>query len=155
MNDEQYLSADSDPNVRNLYKLHSVLVHSGGLNGGHYYVYVQPFGEEHAEKWYKFDDERVTCVPQTEAIEGSWGDDSADVSSAYMLVYVRESAMRELNCERNEAHLYTVMKVATVADLAKQIGVEGQCFDLVNHELVSRFRVKKEETVADLKASIV
>jgi len=197
MNDEQYLSADSDPNVRNLYKLHSVLVHSGGLNGGHYYVYVQPFGEEHAEKWYKFDDERVTCVPQTEAIEGSWGDDSADVrphgnqyyrggggpkvSSAYMLVYVRESAMRELNCEvtdadivphlraqlerehvekiqkckeRNEAHLYTVMKVATVADLAKQIGVEGQCFDLVNHELVSRFRVKKEETVADLKAML-
>lgn len=199
VDDRKYLTADSDPNVRNLYKLHSVLVHSGGLNGGHYFVYVQPFGSEHTNRWYKFDDERVTCVPASEAIEGSWGDDATaeqrpgqlhagmqgyyrggggpKVSSAYMLVYIRESAIRELNCEvtdkdivphlraqleheqldkqrkrkeRNEAHLYTLIKVATSDDLQKQVG-EGKWFDLVDHEAAHRFRVKKEETVADMK----
>ena len=28
--------------VRNKYLLHSVLVHSGGVNGGHYYAYIRP-----------------------------------------------------------------------------------------------------------------
>ncbi|KAG8470588.1 hypothetical protein KFE25_009009 [Diacronema lutheri] len=193
----KYLTADSDPNVRNLYKLHSVLVHSGGLNGGHYYVYVQPFGGEHTNRWYKFDDDRVTCVPPAEAIEGSWGDDAVaelrpgqmqgyyraggpKVSSAYMLVYIRDSAVRELDCEvtdadivphlraqlqrelldkqrkrkeRNEAHLYTLVKVATNSDLAKQIS-DGRWFDLLDHEAAPRFRVKKEETVADMKAML-
>lgn len=201
----KYLTADSDPNVRNLYKLHSVLVHSGGINGGHYFVFVQPFGGEHAGRWYRFDDERVSCVSAAEAIDGSYGDDAeagpqrhgplnagahgyyrgaaaaAKASSAYMLVYIRESAVHELNVdvtdadivphlraqlereeadkqrrrkEQNEAHLYTLVKVATADDLARQIGAGGRWFDLVDHEAAHRFRVKKEETVADMKQTL-
>ena len=44
--------------MRNLYKLHSVLVHSGGVHGGHYYAYIQP----DRKRWLKFDDERVGCL---------------------------------------------------------------------------------------------
>ena len=43
--------------VRNLYKLHSVLVHSGGVHGGHYYAYIRPA----TKQWLKFDDEKVSC----------------------------------------------------------------------------------------------
>jgi hypothetical protein len=34
----------SDRSVRNLYKLHSVLVHSGEAQGGHYYAFIRPDG---------------------------------------------------------------------------------------------------------------
>ena len=50
----KYLSPDADRRVRNLYTLHSVLVHN---NGGHYYAFIRP---TLSDPWYKFDDERVT-----------------------------------------------------------------------------------------------
>lgn len=53
--DGKYLSENADRSVRNLYKLHSVLVHSGGVHGGHYYAFIEPDGKQ----WLKFDDERV------------------------------------------------------------------------------------------------
>lgn len=52
--DGKYLSPGADRSVRNLYRLHSVLVHSGGVHGGHYYAYIRP-----STKWLKFDDEKV------------------------------------------------------------------------------------------------
>lgn len=55
----KYLSPSADRSVRNRYLLHSVLVHSGGVHGGHYYAFIRPDLDEYAQ-WYKFDDERVT-----------------------------------------------------------------------------------------------
>ena len=40
--DGKYLTPDADRSVRNKYLLHSVLVHSGGVNGGHYYAFIRP-----------------------------------------------------------------------------------------------------------------
>ena len=37
----KYLTVDADKSVRNLYQLHSVLVHSGGVHGGHYYAFIR------------------------------------------------------------------------------------------------------------------
>ena len=54
--DGKFLAPDADRNVRNLYKLHSVLVHSGGVHGGHYYAYIRPA----TQQWLKFDHEKVT-----------------------------------------------------------------------------------------------
>merc|ERR1719238_2033653 len=68
--DRKYFTADSDPNVKNVYRLHSVLVHSGGMNGGHYYAFIRPLG---MEQWYRFDDERVTKVKEKEAVEYQFG----------------------------------------------------------------------------------
>ena len=52
------LSDNADRSVRNLYALHSVLVHSGGVHGGHYYAFIRPDGK----RWLKFDDEKVRCA---------------------------------------------------------------------------------------------
>ena len=54
----KYLASSADRGVRNLYKLHSVCVHSGGVHGGHYYCYIRPDGQ----KWLKFDDEKVQML---------------------------------------------------------------------------------------------
>jgi ubiquitin carboxyl-terminal hydrolase 7 len=63
---------DGHDHVRNVYHLHSVLVHSGGIHGGHYYAYIRPML---GEQWYKFDDERVTKEPVKRAIEDQFGGD--------------------------------------------------------------------------------
>lgn len=59
----------ADRSVRNLYKLHSVLVHSGGLHGGHYYAFIRPDGS----RWLKFDDTSVTL--EDDAKVRGWGCD--------------------------------------------------------------------------------
>ena len=56
--DGKYLSADADRSTRNKYKLHSVLVHSGGTHGGHYYAFSRPDGKQ----WLKFEDEHVRNI---------------------------------------------------------------------------------------------
>ncbi|XP_004502025.1 ubiquitin C-terminal hydrolase 13-like isoform X2 [Cicer arietinum] len=66
----KYLSPDADRSVRNLYTLHSVLVHSGGVHGGHYYAFIRP---TLSEQWYKFDDERVTKEDNKRALEEQYG----------------------------------------------------------------------------------
>lgn len=275
-----YFSQEADPAVRNQYRLQSVLVHSGGPNGGHYYAFIRPLT---SEQWYRFDDERVTkvapdlerppifgetppylerpphtwrdtpylerrpplkrrpplrrphwrpscvCPPllltglahlkpqkrrarlkchrltrhthvppspqvkEKEAVEGQFGGTDVQglpghtpqwkmpkISNAYMLVYVRESAIPEINVdasgediaehlrrtlekeheekarkkqERLEAHLYTVARVALPTDLAAEIGVE-RFFDLVSHDKVASLRIKKEHTLLHLKQEL-
>ncbi len=60
--ERKYMSSNADPNVRNLYRLHSVLVHSGGVHGGHYFAFIRPTGDT----YLKFDDEKVPA-PQSMA----------------------------------------------------------------------------------------
>nr|GEW83034.1 ubiquitin carboxyl-terminal hydrolase 12 [Tanacetum cinerariifolium] len=55
--DGKYLSPQADKSVQNLYTLHNIMVHSGGVHGGYYYAYIRP---TLFDKWFKFDDERVT-----------------------------------------------------------------------------------------------
>jgi len=188
--DRKFFTQEADPTVVNKYRLQSVLVHSGGLNGGHYYAFIRPLA---SEQWYRFDDERVTKVKEKEAVEGQFGGTDHQqhpghtpqwkmpkISNAYMLVYVRESAIPEINVdasaedisphlrrtlekeqeekmrkkkERLEAHLYTVVRVATNADLRAEIGSE-RFFDLVSHEKVASLRIKKEHTLLQLKQEI-
>jgi len=73
--DGKWLSENADRNVRNLYKLHSVLVHSGGVHGGHYYAYIQP----DRKRWLKFDDERVMPQFTVLVLRTSHGSEVPDV----------------------------------------------------------------------------
>ncbi|XP_026444313.1 ubiquitin carboxyl-terminal hydrolase 13-like [Papaver somniferum] len=164
--DGKYLSPDADKSVRNLYTLHGVLVHSGGVHGGHYYAFIRP---TLSEQWFKFDDKRVTKEDIKRVLEEQYGGE-AKYLNAYMLVYIRESDRDEIMCnvdekdiaehlrirlkkeadekahkkkEKAEAHLYTLIKVARNEDLSKQIGTDT-CFDLVDHHKVCSFRIKKQ-----------
>ncbi|MCO5571925.1 hypothetical protein L7F22_025676 [Adiantum nelumboides] len=111
----KYLSPDADRSVRNLYTLHSVLVHSGGVHGGHYYAFIRP---TLSEQWYKFDDERVTKEKPKTALEEQYGGEEelpqtnpgfnntpfkfTKYSNAYMLVYIRESDKEKITCNVDE-----------------------------------------------------
>ncbi|XP_071724792.1 ubiquitin C-terminal hydrolase 12-like isoform X2 [Rutidosis leptorrhynchoides] len=111
----KYLSPDADRSVRNLYTLHSVLVHSGGVHGGHYYAFIRP---TLSDQWYKFDDERVTKEDMKRALEEQYGGEEelpptnpgfnntpfkfTKYSNAYMLVYIRESDKDKIICNVDE-----------------------------------------------------
>lgn len=84
-----------------------MLVHSGDVHGGHYFVLIKPHPES---RWFKFDDDRVTPVTDREVLEDNYGGELLTngvpqkgakggmkrFTNAYMLVYVRESAAPEI-----------------------------------------------------------
>lgn len=43
----------------NVYELHSILVHSGSINSGHYYGFMRP---KEDGRWFKFNDDLVTEI---------------------------------------------------------------------------------------------
>ncbi|XP_077245222.1 ubiquitin C-terminal hydrolase 12-like isoform X3 [Tasmannia lanceolata] len=113
--DHKYLSPEADTRVRNLYTLHSVLVHSGGVHGGHYYAFIRP---TMSDLWLKFDDERVTKEDMKRALEEQYGGEEefpqtnpgfhttplkfTKYSNAYMLVYIRDSDKEKIICNVDE-----------------------------------------------------
>ncbi|KAK6156222.1 hypothetical protein DH2020_010470 [Rehmannia glutinosa] len=120
----KYLSPDADRSVRNLYTLHSVLVHSGGVHGGHYYAYIRP---TLSDQWFKFDDERVTKEDMKRALEEQYGGEEelpqtnpgfnnspfkfTKYSNAYMLVYIRESDKEKIICNVDEKDIAEHLRI--------------------------------------------
>ena len=106
---DEFLSAGADRSQPWIYKLHGVFVHSGDLRGGRYWALIKPDREA---RWLKFDDDRVTPVTDKEVIEENYGGETLKgmppdlqgnqdratkrFTNAYMLVYIRESAMDEV-----------------------------------------------------------
>ncbi|KAL0368371.1 UNVERIFIED_CONTAM: Ubiquitin carboxyl-terminal hydrolase 13 [Sesamum calycinum] len=118
----KYLSPEANRRVRNLYTLHSVFVHSGGVHGGHYYTFIRP---TLSNQWYKFDDERVTKEDITKALDELYGGEEEHVmmtnldnatfkftrqTNAYMLVYIRESDKDKILCDIDERDMSQHLK---------------------------------------------
>jgi len=98
------------------YTLHSVVVHSGDVNAGHYVAHVRPTLAVDEEKWVKFDDEVVTFCNEYSAMQENFGGVDTVINnyfvdpkdkdrsyhcpprthSAYILVYVRTELIQQL-----------------------------------------------------------
>ena len=203
----KYLVAGADRSKPCKYLLHSVLVHSGGVHGGHYYAFIRPDcgvksvtpgGEADAGQWFKFDDERVTREEESEAVDQQFGGDGsppvtapthqpflsklAKFSNAYMLVYVREADIASVLCpvtkqdiaqhlhervkraaeekarikrEREEAHLYSLVRFSRVDDMIAQVGRPNSIlFDLLDSSKVTPRRVLKATTLVEYREEL-
>ena len=190
-----YLSASADKSTSNKYKLLAVLVHSGGVHGGHYFAFIRPDGKH----WLKFDDDIVSVADDIKAVNENYGGDSHfqdaapqgfgaaplsqmnKASNAYMLVYVRESEWDTVMCsvteedigahvrarleaeqqekerkrkERAEAHLYTLVRVATDEDMRSQIG-RSTFFDLVDFDKVElQLKLSKKMKFSEVEREV-
>ncbi|RCH84208.1 hypothetical protein CU097_006643 [Rhizopus azygosporus] len=102
----EYCSAPSNDPGEHIYVLHGVLVHSGDIDGGHYFALLKP---QKDSKWFRFDDDRVTPVTLREVFEDNYGDDDHDdeirctsakalkkFTNAYMLVYFQKNKLDEI-----------------------------------------------------------
>uniref|UniRef100_A0A453K4B4 ubiquitinyl hydrolase 1 n=1 Tax=Aegilops tauschii subsp. strangulata TaxID=200361 RepID=A0A453K4B4_AEGTS len=101
-----------------------VLVHSGGVHGGHYYAFIRP---TLSDQWYKFDDERVTKEDTKKALEEQYGGEEelpqvnpgfnntpfkfTKYSNAYMLVYIRESDKEKIMCNVDEKDIAEHLRI--------------------------------------------
>mmetsp|Transcript_16387 Transcript_16387/g.24446 ORF Transcript_16387/g.24446 Transcript_16387/m.24446 type:complete len:1229 (-) Transcript_16387:30-3716(-) len=166
----QYLPKDSKDS--GIYHLHAILVHTGGMGGGHYYAYARP---STAPSWYLFDDCHVTESTEKEAIEDNWGGVEERTyrrfgqaftwhhersANAYMLVYVRETEAHLFMNDTGataigkhlhavaEEHLYINLPVAVDADLFAH---ESTRFNLVSTKKVRRVRIKYTKSIVELK----
>lgn len=79
------------------------------MHGGHYFALIKP---DRDTRWLKFDDDRVTPVTDKEVLEENYGGEALNgllpppqrnqvramkrFTNAYMLVYIRESAIDEV-----------------------------------------------------------
>lgn len=105
----EFLDDSADKTQSWVYKLHGVLVHSGDLHGGHYFALIKP---DRDTRWLKYDDDRVTPVTDREVLEENYGGEMSNglvsnqqrnqvrqlkrFTNAYMLVYIRESAIDDV-----------------------------------------------------------
>lgn len=111
-----YLDDEISEDVKNQnwnYKLHGVLVHQGSISNGHYYAMIKP--NSNNDTWLRFDDDKVWKATKTQVFQENFG--AAELpseilskmsrpeqneylirraTSAYMLVYYRESELEEI-----------------------------------------------------------
>ncbi|OHS94902.1 hypothetical protein TRFO_10849 [Tritrichomonas foetus] len=107
-----------DKETPNNYELFGVLVHWGTIIGGHYFAYLRTTREN---RWFEFNDAKVTEVTAETAIEGSFGgvankeSTSERLYSAYMLIYIKQSCLDEVfrKVENDEIpdYIYDYIKV--------------------------------------------
>ncbi|PVF96521.1 cysteine proteinase [Serendipita vermifera] len=98
---EEFLSSDANRSESHVYQLHTVMVHSGDLTGGHYYTFIKPNDQT---PWLKFDDDRVTPATDKEVFENNYGTGSSGLplrpgqksTDAYVLTYIRKSRIAEV-----------------------------------------------------------
>ncbi|KAJ1970583.1 ubiquitin-specific protease ubp15, partial [Dimargaris xerosporica] len=197
---EEFLSPEADRSKSWSYTLHGVLVHSGDLSGGHYFALLKP-GKD--DKWLKFDDDQVIPVTEREVFEENFGGEALGrhgrggpaptmrsvrplnrYANAYMLVYIRESALDEVLASvtaddiprhlqdkieeenrRSEAHkreqleLHLTIETKLITDA---IVKPHQGFDLVDFQgspddeslKPLAFRVRRAMTAADYKRTV-
>ncbi|CAE6431473.1 unnamed protein product [Rhizoctonia solani] len=164
----EFLDDTADKTQPWVYKLHGVLVHSGDLHGGHYFALIKPDRET---RWLKYDDDRVTPVTDREVLEENYGGELSNglvnnqrnpvrqlkrFTNAYMLVYIRESAIDEVLApftekdtplhlkqrleeerqaseakkkEREEQHLYLTARIITDKTFSNHQGFDLATFD--------------------------
>ncbi|KAF9649101.1 cysteine proteinase [Thelephora ganbajun] len=189
---DEFLDETVDRSKPWKYKLHGVLVHSGELDDGHYFAFIKP---DRDTRWHKFDDDRVTPVTDREVLEENYSEKPLDgvvpqmlvnqtkrSTNAYMLVYIRETAIDEvlaplaeedtpphLRRRLNEEHIqmiearkrereeqYLTVKVITDVTFSLHQGFDLAVFDETNGSLsdLPTFRVLKQETYSVFKSRV-
>ncbi|CAL8466972.1 g6508 [Coccomyxa elongata] len=154
--DGKYLSENADRSVRNLYRLHSVLVHSGGVHGGHYYAFIKPNGKQ----WFKFDDEKVSVEDVKKALNEQYGGEDENsppgtgfntfkftkYSNAYMLVYVRTSHWDKIMCDvgKNDIQEHVRLRLEAEKEEKEQRRREKQ-----EAHLYTVFRIVTDQDLRD------
>lgn len=101
------------------YTLFAVLSHCGSGSHGHYVAYINPLL---AGKWLKFDDDTISVVHRSDAIDANFGSNDGDEwtkslqLNAYMLVYVRDSQIDDIFAPVDPMYISDELRLAVQND---------------------------------------
>lgn len=92
---EAFLDQNADRSEPHIYRLHSVIVLSGVSPRARWVSFIKPLSQT---RWLKFDNTRVTPATKKEVLDDNYetNDRLKDITIAYMLVYIRESKLKEV-----------------------------------------------------------
>ncbi len=99
------------------YQLHSIIIHSGQADSGHYYAYIYDFEQR---KWRKYNDMQVVEVAEEEVFKNAVGEENS-LTSAYCLVYVSKANEMRVSSPNAIVRQYSLTDSAAVA-----AGVKGK-----------------------------
>ncbi|THD18199.1 Ubiquitin carboxyl-terminal hydrolase 47 [Fasciola hepatica] len=104
----------SKPTSKLVYKLFSIVVHSGSISGGHYFAFIRSFADN---QWYQFNDRHVTRANYADLLNtfGAKQPSYLSRASAYYLMYRRVDPLN------NEHFLHEDEFPPHIAQMAKQI----------------------------------
>jgi len=128
-----------------IYELYAVLIHSGVINGGHYYAYIKDLS---SQRWWNFNDSTVSSIDEKVVREawggahsaashypGLYGARSQSSANAYMLMYRKVSKSP-----------HTVHDTSSVENLLSDPPqVTDEMVPLYIRQLVEAERKKEEE----------
>ena len=77
------------------YHLHSVLIHDGSPQSGHYYAFIY---DHDSGDWKRYNDIRITDVSEDDVFKESLG--GCAQMSAYCLVYINEYSKNMLSSKK-------------------------------------------------------
>jgi len=128
-------------NMFNLYTLHSIVVHKGSANSGHYYCFIRPRLED---IWFKFNDDFVKPANKNEVFNINYGgvikqyrhkgrgeiveSNLSSEANAYILVYIKNNMREE------------ILKPITLNDIPLSL---KQKFDFEKKEEMSRIKSRQ------------
>lgn len=84
------------------YTLHWIVIHEGEDNAGHYYSYIKNHIEN---KWFKYDDHRVSEVEEEQVLGEAYGISKLK-TSAYLVMYVARDAIAQAQDCNSEYEQY-------------------------------------------------
>eukprot|EP00916_Digyalum_oweni_P026423 GHVL01043419.1.p1 GENE.GHVL01043419.1~~GHVL01043419.1.p1 ORF type:complete len:1394 (+),score=290.14 GHVL01043419.1:220-4401(+) len=134
------------------YSLHSVIVHSGSIDSGHYLAFVRPDPDE--DQWYRFDDERVTKASEWAAIEDNYG----GLENTLLNIFTNSEAKtteehlsychkQRTNCKVHSAYMLVYLQKKLENDLLKPVLPHE-----VNPGMVNRLTRQREILESRLQA---
>jgi len=129
------------------YNLHSIIIHSGQADSGHYFAYIYDVEQN---KWRKYNDIQVTEVSEEDVMKVSIGEEGSTVS-AYFLVYV--STTNELRVSSPLVRQYSLSMTIPAGKEPMEIE-EGKKSDYYTSLLSSKLRQEVIEDNARLQKEV-
>ena len=104
------------------YTLHWIVIHEGEDNAGHYYSYIKNHIEN---KWFKYDDHRVSEVEEEQVLGEAYGISKLK-TSAYLVMYVSYETINQKHSYKSEFEYYLKL---IPKDLIKDVNHDNLLFN--------------------------
>jgi ubiquitin carboxyl-terminal hydrolase 25/28 len=129
------------------YHLHSILIHDGHAEGGHYYAYIYNHIDD---KWRKYSDIKIIDVDEEEVWRNSVG--GGEMAAGYYFIYADRNQIGAMNLY-NSFQLYTPDSMEVEADIQARV-IPQDLFAEIEKDNNSMVLEEEDALVIDLEKKV-